>query len=81
MTYSKANQMLVAAEKRGYVKYHSGIVSFEENGKATNYGINIDGDGRDGRLFGCPKILWTVESVNKLLSTNYKLPKSEMGWR
>jgi hypothetical protein len=80
MTYSKANQMLMAAEKRGYVKYHSGIVSFEEGGRVTNYGINIDGDGHDGRLFGCPKIIWTVGGVNDLLGTNYKLPKSEMGY-
>ena len=80
MTYSKANQMLMAAEKRGYVKYHSGITSFEEGGRVTNYGINIDGDGNEGRLFGCPKIIWTVGEVNDLLGTNYKLPKSEMGY-
>lgn len=79
MTHSKAKQMLAAAEKRGYVRYHQGIVCFWENGKAQNYGINIDGDGCDGRYFGCPKILWTVEAVNQLLGTNYKLPKEEGG--
>jgi hypothetical protein len=31
-------------------------------------------------LFGCPKIIWTVGGVNDLLGTNYKLPKSEMGY-
>jgi hypothetical protein len=80
MTYSKAKQMLAAAEKRGYVAYHSGIVSFEENGKTTNYGINIDGDGHEGRYFGCPKTLWSVDSVNNLLGTSYKLPKNELGY-
>jgi len=28
-----------------------------------NYGVNIDGDGRDGRLFGCPQIIWSAEQA------------------
>lgn len=72
MKYQKALQMLKAAEKRGYVAYHSGIVNMD-----GDYGINIDGDGHGGRLFGCPKILWTVESVNRYLGTDYVLPKEE----
>jgi hypothetical protein len=75
MTYAKARQMLQAAQKRGYVKYHQGIVSMD-----NNYGINIDGDGHDGRLFGCPKTLWAVDAVNHCLGTNYILPKAERGY-
>jgi hypothetical protein len=77
MKYQKALQMLRVAEKRGYVAYHSGLVS-DGNGD-HDYGINIDGDGHGGRLCGCPKIFWTVESVNRLLGTNYVLPSEERG--
>jgi hypothetical protein len=72
MTYTNAKRMLKAVCKKGYVQYHSGIVSMD-----GNYAINVDGDGQDGRYFGCPKIIWTVTAVNELIDGNYKLPKNE----
>lgn len=59
MTRKQAERWLARAEKHGYVAYHSGIVRME----GRCYGINIDGDGRNGRFFGCPKIFWTQESL------------------
>lgn len=73
MNYSTAKKMLKRAEARGYVAYHSGIVCYEgQNGGKNSYGINIDGDGHDGRLFGCPKIIWSTEQFNDSFHTNYK---------
>ena len=66
MNKKQAQQALRWAERNGYVAYHSGIVAFEENNKVTGYGINIDGDGHDGRLFGCPKIIWDYERCQEM---------------
>jgi len=61
MNYTQAIKYLKRACKRGFVAYHSGIVSDGDG----DYGINIDGDGRDGRLFGCPTIIWSPDSAEE----------------
>jgi len=76
MTYQMATRALKKAEKSGYTRYHSGIVSNTERNRqgriVTHYGINIDGNP-----FGCPATYWTVQSVNDLLGCNYKIPGNE----
>lgn len=67
MNYSTAKKWLARAEKRGYVAYHSGICCMD-----GDYGINIDGDGHNGRYFGYPKILWSTEQCNDFFQTNFK---------
>ena len=73
MNYTTAIKQLKRAERAGYVPVNSGIVIMEVakrfGGNTTGrvYGINIDGDGHDGRLFGCPKIIWSVEQIDELL--------------
>lgn len=62
MTKRDAQKTLKIALKCGYVAYHNGLVGFEENGKITSWGANIDGDGRDGRLFGCPEVIWSEDN-------------------
>jgi len=62
MTYKQAISALHRAEKNGYVRYHSGLTHENETG---HYGINIDGDGHDGRLFGCPQIIWDKEQAEE----------------
>ena len=64
MNYTDAKKFLARAEKRGYVAYHSGIVC-EEDGRKKRYGINIDGDGYDGRYFGCPIIIWDKDHAEE----------------
>lgn len=64
MTKKEAQKALKIAEKNGYVRYHSGIVTMEDGNKRY-YGINIDGDGREGRLFGCPRIIWDMDYVKE----------------
>lgn len=66
MKYTEAKKYLKRALKNGYVAYHQGIVSMETSrpGKYA-YGINIDGDGHDGRYFGCPKIIWSAEDAEE----------------
>jgi hypothetical protein len=72
MNYKQALMYLNRAEKRGYVAYHSGIVrediepSWGGNTTGSNWGINIDGDGHNGRYFGCPKIIWDVETAERM---------------
>jgi len=61
MTLTQAKKYLKRALKNGYVAYHSGIVCMESNGRKSGYGINIDGDGHEGRYFGCPQIIWDAE--------------------
>ncbi len=58
MTYKQATDWLKRAEKAGYVAYHQGVVKMD-----GDYGINIDGDGHNGRLFGCPEIIWSQENA------------------
>ncbi len=58
MTLKHAERWLKRVEKNGYVAYHDGLV--EMNG---SYGVNIDGSGHDGRLFGCPRIFWQQEDL------------------
>lgn len=58
MTYKHAKRWLRRAEKHGYVPYHEGIVKM-----GNAYGVNIDGDGQDGRLFGNPRIFWTQDQI------------------
>lgn len=77
MTLTEARKYLARAQKNGYVPYHTGIVSMEtikqtRKKKGTevvkikiNYGINIDGDGTEGRNFGCPIILWDAEKAEE----------------
>jgi len=70
MTYTQAKMYLRRAERSGYVAYHKGIVSMERkpwwgSPARYNYGINIDGDGCEGRLFGCPEIIWEAESAEE----------------
>lgn len=62
MTKKEAQKTLSIARKCGYVPYYNGLVTFEENGKITSWGANIDGDGRDGRLFGCPQVIWNEDN-------------------
>lgn len=62
MTYTQAVKYLKRAERSGYVAYHSGLVN---DGEAW-YGINIDGDGHDGRNFGCPQIIWDIETAERM---------------
>ena len=64
MTHKEAEKYLKRSEKNGYVAYHSGLVTMD-----ADWGINIDGDGHDGRLFGCPKIIWSAEEAEKLFPT------------
>jgi hypothetical protein len=71
MNYTEAIKYLKRAEARGYIRYHSGIVCQENNnrkwgGPGNYYGINIDGDGKDGRLFGCPQIIWDAEQAEDM---------------
>ena len=61
MTYTMAKKWLRKAERCGYVAYHKGIVVDDKK----NYGINIDGDGHNGRNFGCPEIIWSVEHAEQ----------------
>jgi hypothetical protein len=70
MNYTEAKRYLARAEKNGYVAYHSGIVhmvtGISKSGKEKGYyGINIDGDGHDGRIFGCPKIIYSTEAAEE----------------
>ena len=71
MNYTQANKYLNRACKRGYVPYHSGLVSTEEtvkwggNTTGLSWGINIDGDGHNGRYFGCPQIIWSAEQAEE----------------
>ena len=70
MTNTQAQKYLKRATKRGYVAYHSGIahmVTGIKRGKETGYyGINIDGDGHEGRLFGCPKLIWDARIAEEM---------------
>jgi hypothetical protein len=75
MTHSEAKKYLNRAENNGYVRYHNGIVTQETKtkwgGNTTGFicGINIDGDGHNGRLFGCPKIIWDTETAERMFPT------------
>jgi len=75
MTHKQAVTYLNRAEKSGYVRYHSGIVRMDVepqwSGNTTGsiYGINIDGDGFNGRLFGCPCIIWDIETAEMRFPT------------
>jgi hypothetical protein len=74
MNYTQAITFLKRAEKNGYVRYHSGLViedvktRWGGNTTGSNYGINIDGDGIS-HLFGCPKIIWSVEQAEEMFAT------------
>ena len=69
MTHTQARRYLARAERNGYVAYHKGIahtVTGIRNGRELGYyGINIDGDGHDGRLFGCPELIWDAEKAEE----------------
>jgi len=70
MTYTKAKIYLARACRNGYVPYYNGIVCFEDRpGHINNHGINIDGDGHDGRDFGCPEIIWDEETAERRFPT------------
>lgn len=75
MNYSEAKKYLKRAEKNGHVKYHSGLCCteikkrFGGNTTGNNWGINIDGDGSKNHPFGCPKIIWDVETAERMFPT------------
>lgn len=80
MNLTQAKKYLNRAERNGYVAYHNGIVSQEipvrwsGNTTGLSFGINIDGDGHNGRLFGCPQIIWDTETAENMFPTrNYNL--------
>ena len=82
MNYTEAKKYLKRAENSGYVANRSGIVMQEGqarwggNTTGNSYGINIDGDGHDGRLFGCPRIIWDSETAeNQFPARDYKRVK------
>ena len=72
MNYTQARRMLRRAERNGYVPYHRGIVSSETDRGRTTYGINIDGDGHDGRLFGCPMIIWDYDQAMEFFANLHR---------
>lgn len=76
MTYTEAVKYLNRARKNGYVPYHSGIVYYEDS---SSYGINIDGDGHDGRYFGCPEIIGSTEEAERRFPTRKYNHKSLQG--
>jgi len=64
MTYTKAKIWLRRAIRHGYVPVHGGIACFEgDRYNKDSYGVNIDGDGHNGRYFGCPHIVWYEEEA------------------
>ena len=67
MTYTQAEKYLKRATKQGYAPYHSGSGIVNMDG---GYGINIDGDGHDGRLFGCPQIIWSADQAEEKFPAN-----------
>lgn len=69
MKLREAKKYLKRAEKAGYVAYHSGIVAFEDGGRISSYGVNIDGNGCHGQPFGCPQIIWSAENAEELFPT------------
>jgi hypothetical protein len=75
MNYKQAQTYLKRAEKNGFNRYHSGIVSqevqkrFSGNVTGISYGINIDGDGSKGKPFGCPQIIWDAETAEQMFPT------------
>lgn len=71
MNHTEAVKYLKRAEKNGYVRYHSGLVAMEQ-GSRTSWGINIDGDGHDGRLFGSPRIIWSKEEAEEMFPKTVK---------
>lgn len=73
MTYVEAKKFLKRAEKNGYVRAYGGIVNYEDG---KYYGINIDGDGRDGRYFGCPQIIWDAAWAEQKFPTRKYKKKS-----
>ena len=78
MNLTNAKKYLARAEKRGYVAYHYGIAASEVplkwGGNTTGlvYGINIDGDGLNGRYFGCPRIIWSEEQAEEMFPKRSK---------
>jgi hypothetical protein len=71
MNLKEARIYLRRATRRGYVPYHGGICRMitgrTRYGKEVgHYGINIDGDGHDGRLFGCPKLIWDADTAEDM---------------
>ena len=75
MTHTEAKKYLNRAENNGYVRNHSGLVIIETkvkwggNTTGCEWGINIDGDGHEGRLFGCPQIIWDTETAEIMFPT------------
>lgn len=84
MNYTKAKMYLARAEKNGYTAYHSGLVKTEIpvqwGGNTTGYvwGINIDGDGHNGRYFGCPQMIWSEEIAEDMFPRRKTKNEREM---
>lgn len=72
MRKAEAKKYLDRACRNGYVPYHTGLVLSEGQGQKENWGINIDGDGREGRLFGCPKIIWDAGHAEEMFPARAK---------
>lgn len=64
MTKAQATKSLSSLTRAGYVAYHTGLIYHDDN---KTWGVNVDGDGHDGRLFGCPKTFWSIEKVEEFL--------------
>jgi hypothetical protein len=80
MTYTEAKKYLARAERNGYVAYHSGLVNNGETGRRATYGINIDGDGREGRYFGSPQIIWSAEQAERKFPARQYKSQSPFGF-
>ena len=69
MTYTESKKYLKRAIKNGYMPYYNGIahmITGINNGKEQGYyGINIDGNGHDGRYFGCPILIWDSQAAEE----------------
>ena len=69
MTYREAICLLGRLEKKGYHRYHSGIVRmdvpkrFGGNTTGSEWGVNIDGKGTMDDPTGCPRIIWCTEEI------------------
>lgn len=79
MTYTEAKKYLKRAVSRGYIPVNNGIVSMEiprrwgGNTTGHTYGINIDGDGRNNRYFGCPRIIWSANDAEEKFPAKVKI--------
>ena len=73
MTYKEAIRLLKKLEKRGYHRYHNGIirqdvpVRWGGNTTGSVWGVNIDGKGTMNDPTGCPRQIWDVKEAKNVL--------------